>query len=250
MFSRKWNLFMGEINDFYVKNEGNVWFRGHSNKGKDDIHETFKLTSGLFRGKEDLNATLKLENNYIYEFLHNGFSIHKTENIWALLFIMQHHGVPTRFLDWTKSVSSALYFARQGWVKGAHNPSVWLLNPSKMNEVLGGEDDIIVLPTKASYFKFIKSLDNSQAIASIKNTPRINSQQGHFTMQGNTLLPLDEELREATGRNDISDICKEIVIDSDLTFDLSVFLEMNGSSHFTMFPDLDGLSREIKGKYY
>ncbi|MDP9577963.1 UNVERIFIED_ORG: hypothetical protein J2X74_003823 [Bacillus sp. 1751] len=248
MFSTKWNRFMNEVREFFEDNEGTVWFRGHSNIGHDGEHQDYELKSTLFRQKESVEKTLLVERDYIYEFYHTGYNVHKTDNIWSLLFIMQHHGLPTRLLDWTNSLLTALYFARQGWVKGKNRPSIWLLNPIKMNKLLSDHEHIIVTDTAEDYFQHIKELEGSRAIASIKNSTRINAQQGNFTIQGNTLLPLHDEIIARGGA--YGDICKEITLDDELSYDLSIYLAMNSVTHFTMFPDLDGLSREIKSRVY
>ncbi len=237
---------MNKIRDFFEENDGQVWFRGHSNLGTNGDHLDYKLNSSLFRQRGDLQSILKLENDYTYEFFHTGYNLHKIENIWSLMFVMQHHGLPTRFLDWTTSLPTALYFARQGWQLGKNKPSLWLVNPIRLNELLNSSSTIEVLRTEQDYFKTVRSLQNSRAVASIKNSNRINAQQGNFTMQG-SLLPLDEEVYQAGGN---SRIITEIEIPDAIGFDLSIFLAMAGVNHFSVFPDLDGLSKVITTNRY
>jgi hypothetical protein len=53
------------------------------------------------------------------------------ESEWDEYFLMQHYGLPTRFLDWSESALVALYFA-VGAEPRRHEPSdaaVWMLDP-------------------------------------------------------------------------------------------------------------------------
>jgi hypothetical protein len=51
---------------------------------------------------------------------------------WGWLFMMQHYGVPTRLLDWSREALVALLFALGEAVNDEernHDKVVWLLDP-------------------------------------------------------------------------------------------------------------------------
>jgi len=51
------------------------------------------------------------------------------------LFLMQHHGAPTRLLDWSKNVLIALYFAVNGF--DDKDGELWVMHPATLNKRSG-----------------------------------------------------------------------------------------------------------------
>lgn len=237
--SQSFNSFLSHINQFMNECEGSIWFRGHSNIGEDGQHKDYTLDSTLFRITKNLDDIKRLETNFIYEFMTKGYSLHETTNEWDLLYVMQHHGAPTRLLDWTNSLAVALFFATRNWNPEVNEPSIWLLNPIKLNEKMTGEDNLIM--PRGDFTKYVSD-DNlsSHAIAPIYNSPRLIAQQGQFTLQGNFNGDLKKELE---AKNTFySDVLREVRITADIFDDVISYIHMNGIDDFTIFPDFVGLS--------
>src|SRR5690606_34858441 len=122
--SMNWNTILKTINEFKIDNHI-VWYRGQGN-------DSYQLMSSLYRQKfsniEDVLANERARYNL---FKNNGHLYHNLDD-WNLLYIMQHHGVKTRLLDWTESFATALFFASSNWEND--NPiTIWMLNPLKLN---------------------------------------------------------------------------------------------------------------------
>ncbi|KZR57167.1 FRG domain-containing protein [Pseudobacillus badius] len=236
MYSEEWNNLLNEVADFQ-SGSLTTWFRGQSSSD-------FKLNSGLYRNKiDDAKSYLATERSYYSYFQRMGYAHHQ-EDDWNLLFIMQHHGVLTRLLDWSESFSVALFFAYENW-NFKQDCAVWILDPLRLNEKVLNEKKFYIPAEKYQDLMDIDKPgfhDNSLALFPMRNNARIISQQGMFTLQGKLGVPLEEEFEGALIDNGI---LKKVKITPNLKKDVERFLKTTGTSSFSMFPDLDGLAKYI-----
>ncbi|WP_342428425.1 FRG domain-containing protein [Paenibacillus sp. FSL L8-0158] len=238
-YSEEWIDILNLVNDFCAEKK-TVWFRGHSNSD-------FQLHSGLFREKQNkLENFMHLEIMAYRKFLNLGH-LHHTERDWNLLYLMQHHGVKTRLLDWSESFTTALFFARSSW-RTYQDACFWMLVPTSLNKLTRGKTQFLVPYEGPLYEDYlferngVRFPENSTALYPVRNSNRMVSQQGVFTMQGNSMLPLDEEHDGALIRG--GNLVKVNLPLTVLT-DVDNFLLQAGVTDYTMFPDLDGLAREV-----
>lgn len=110
------------------RNNSILWFRGHG-------RANWKLVPAL--GRKRVWATA--EQNLIKRFKQNAVGLieHVPTNEWDWLFLMQHHRLPTRLLDWSESPLVGLYFAVCEPRHDRLNGAVWCLNPIKLNKAAG-----------------------------------------------------------------------------------------------------------------
>ncbi|MGR6858983.1 FRG domain-containing protein [Aliivibrio salmonicida] len=215
-----------------------IWYRGHSNS-------SYQLVPSINRG------SVKNEIALFYDYKAYAAAINSEhKDNWELLLDMQHYGLPTRLLDWTTSLGTALYFALKGTPE---SPCIWLLDPYALSYQSTGSSvvyDTTQFDSRSTTYE--KDFDVSKLIVresrlkkafSIQppqSNRRIAAQRGRFTVHGRDSKPIEEQFPKGT---------KKIVIPSNLVQQLQKYLVLLGIDDYSQFPDHEGLSAFLKGKY-
>ena len=214
-----------------------LWFRGQANKA-------WSLQPSLFR-QQGQNSEMSL----LKKFKQNAAMLLNPQpsNDFDWLFIMQHHGVPTRLLDWSESPLVATYFAVNE--DSDDDAVLWVLLPVKLNMCSNIEPD---------YPHDIPSFDeewlrnySTQAVASEttsrllplaaiapRNSNRMLAQQGVFTISHRSELTI-----ERIGRKEH---VWRYVIPNQFKHTILSELRLLGVSKYQLFPELQSIGELLR----
>ena len=112
------------------------WFRGTTSSRYPLEPTLLRKDELLIKFNENKEGIKILEDSLWKRFKFGGrheFSRLKVERKIDWIFLMQHHGLPTRLLDWSKNALTALYFAIRKQ-KEKEDAAVWIIDPRRLNE--------------------------------------------------------------------------------------------------------------------
>ena len=230
------------------------WYRGQGD-------ENWQLEPSIYRNGGNNDYERELIRDFKLNSIRFLDSIPNIDLEW--LFVMQHYGISTRLLDWTESHLTALYFAVLNY-KNTNNSAVWILDGWSLNEYVFGDYTIPISDHPAltnhclnNTKDLINRVVNARlpvAVRPSRITARITAQKGTFTIHGNDSRALNEIIDELNTEKDPSDNkdeirYKKIIIDGGSKKNILQNLMQAGISHSVLFPELEGLSKEINFRY-
>lgn len=213
---------------------------------KDNKNQYIKIPN-LYRGQSlpwnlhpsiwvNYEYTEDLEQNFLNEF--KRFSkphlLFEPKNDLEWLVLAQHHGLPTRLLDWTDNPLAALWFACEDKQYQRKDGSVWIF--------LTEQDDIISANEYNTIDPF--SIKKTRVLKPTHLTQRLIAQNGWFTVH----KYLKDEDNFVAFNNNKAYKQRLIRIDIKNKEKIKKQLDILGINYFKIYPDLDGLTKYLKWK--
>lgn len=219
-----------------------IWFRGQSNSNWDLDPKI--LRGGDGRPESHLLNRFRQNASYILQAPQLSFS----DFDW--LFLMQHHGAPTRLLDWTESALVGLYFA----VKDGEQDeaALWVLAPCDLNsvsnyqpeyphEIPSFEDSQLQNYSPKTVAGETKTRLAPMAAIGVRNSPRMHAQQGVFTIAHRGEARINQLASERAGSN----FLWRYLIPAESKIQIRKELELLGIGKFQLFPELTSIAEGI-----
>lgn len=236
--------------------EKQFWFRGQG-------CESYGLEPSIWRrlkplpGQREVQSSqvLEVETRLLTRFRQRSLPYWPSgypQSDWEHLFAMQHYGLPTRLLDWTGNLLMSVYFSLDHKTNecscgtGACKPTIWVLDPVKLNRTNPRLDGLPV-GVLATSDKLLEQWEpgvldtqfapSPVAIYGTYNSERIAAQHGAFTVSGKTIRPL-EMLASQDG------VLHKVVLTGDRSL-IHRQLQLMGISRSSVYPGLAELAQDI-----
>jgi hypothetical protein len=181
------------------------------------------------------------------------------DSTWNWLALAQHHGLPTRLVDWTYSPYVALHFATTALERYDEDGVVWAIDyvrthellPASLREVLEDEGANVftaeMLDRVAQRRGELDELAEDEDFVLFLEPPslddRIVNQYALFSLMSSPTASLDAWTEEH------SDFVRKFVIPAELKWEVRDKLDQANVTERVLFPGLDGLSRWLR-RYY
>ena len=224
-------------------------FRGVENK-------KYKLVSALHRMGENYREVEKHLLRNFRRYAHR--DVVERDSVFYWLAVAQHHGLPTRMLDWTYSPLVAIHFATSGIDKFDQDGCIYMINflkarqflPEDLQSILSdyGGDVFTVsqLAEKVSRLKDLQQL-YPEIFPIFMEPPslddRMVNQYALFSFMSDINFSLHEWLK------DHPELSRKIIIPKEIKWELRDKLDQANITERVLFPGLDGLSMWLKRQY-
>ena len=185
------------------------------------------------------------------------------ESIWRQMILGQHHGLPTRLIDWSYSPLVGLHFAvseNNPDDFNKHDCAIWRLNchdvhkriPAEYHKVLEDEyaflftADMLAKVAKDidDYDKSMKKTDSFVILEPLSIDERIVNQYSFFTVTPSHITCMEEYIADY-----LPDSVR-YVIDKNLRWRIRDMLDQLNINERIIYPGFDGIAAWLKRYYY
>jgi type I restriction enzyme M protein len=216
--------FFSTLEKRYFVEERHHWvFRGHSNA-------RYNLLPKAARILHTSSTCEKFEKSIFNFFKRQAHPFLKQmpANDWEWLTLAQHHGLPTRLLDWTYNPLVACYFAVES-CDGADGAIFALRAVTRLSD----RKIVTVNPF---------NVDKAYKYIPVHIVSRLIIQEGLFTVQPQIETPLEKSLRADWK-------LEKLIIPKELKKKMKYTLYRQGIHRASLFPDLDGLAKHLEWQH-
>ena len=179
------------------------------------------------------------------------------DSLWNWLALGQHHGLPTRLLDWTHSPLVALHFVTSDLRQFDRDGVVWMVDyvraqaetPAPLRAEL--DEASMNVFTAESLGRVTSGLRELEELGGdfvlFLEPPALNqrivNQYALFSLTSRADRRLDEWLEQRPG------LARRVVVPAELKWEVRDKLDQANVTERVLFPGLDGLSRWL-ARYY
>ena len=215
------------------------------------------LRSGLTRIGDDPAA---IERHLLRNFIKYAEERPDTrhDSVWHWLALAQHHGLPSRMLDWTYSPLVALHFVTELPTAFDEDGVVWCIDyhgakrllPPALHDVLEREASDVFTPellaAAVASLDELKDVSNEPALVFLEPPSldqRIVTQYALFSL----LTHAEGDMQEWVERH--PELCRRVVIPASIKCEIRDKLDQANVNERVLYPGLDGLCRWLR-RYY
>lgn len=241
----------------------------YADSWQDDIkrHRSNYAFRGLSDKDYDLRTSLiRLGGNYYdleFHLMRNFVKYARIENssrytIWKWLAIAQHHGLPSRLLDWTYSPFVAMHFATSNIGKYDRDGVIWCMDFVKIHQILPNifkdelkkeGSNVFTVEMLSNVCRSLQDFDeiSKDDFVLFFEPPsiddRIVNQFALHSVISNPKMVITDTIVKHP------ELYKRVIVPHDLKWEIRDKLDQANINERVMFPGLDGLSAWLTRHY-